>query len=311
MAVNIQKRKVQLKSAIESPGLSLSLGLEALSEGLGLGFRFLKPKPAQAGPKPGLPGQAGPLDSLLGRRRSTRKAVILQLPPVKSSIPRPIKSNHAAHRAPAPVPPPIEPASRDQLGYRAARASIQTLPGPSNQIMRRIAAPHVPPLIEPASCDQLGYCTAGASIQALPGASNHAKHRGPAPVPPPIEPASCDQLGYRAAGTSIPQALASEESAPAAACLRHLFSRAASTSVFAHCLSLSLSVPAAPAPARPLSIYSTPATRSGIHAAYLLSSVGALLDACLRPLYTTLQDARDVPTKHASTGIRVGIFRFK
>ncbi|KAJ6496337.1 hypothetical protein C8R45DRAFT_1132464 [Mycena sanguinolenta] len=64
MAVNIRKRKVQLKSAIESPGLSLSLGLEALSEGLGLGLRFLKPKPAQAGPKPGLPGQAGPLDSL-------------------------------------------------------------------------------------------------------------------------------------------------------------------------------------------------------------------------------------------------------
>ena len=46
------------------PGLSLSLGLEALSESLGLGLRFLKPKPAQAGPKPGLPGQAGPLDSL-------------------------------------------------------------------------------------------------------------------------------------------------------------------------------------------------------------------------------------------------------
>ncbi|KAF8186186.1 hypothetical protein K438DRAFT_1936861 [Mycena galopus ATCC 62051] len=42
------------------PGLSRGLGLEALLAGLGLGLENLKPRPAQAGPKPGPPGQAGP-----------------------------------------------------------------------------------------------------------------------------------------------------------------------------------------------------------------------------------------------------------
>ncbi|KAJ7876457.1 hypothetical protein B0H14DRAFT_3436545 [Mycena olivaceomarginata] len=48
-----------------SPGPSPRPRPEALLKGLGLGLRNLKPEPAQAGPKPGAPGQAGPATSLI------------------------------------------------------------------------------------------------------------------------------------------------------------------------------------------------------------------------------------------------------
>ncbi|KAJ7670801.1 hypothetical protein DFH06DRAFT_1125083 [Mycena polygramma] len=48
--------ETEMCQARESPGL----GLQALVAGSGLGFRNLKPKPAEAGPKPRLSGRAGP-----------------------------------------------------------------------------------------------------------------------------------------------------------------------------------------------------------------------------------------------------------
>ncbi|KAJ7133986.1 hypothetical protein C8R43DRAFT_1239305 [Mycena crocata] len=52
------------KNSLASPGPGPSLGLASPVWGFGLGLAILKPKPPQAGPKPGLPGRAGPWTSL-------------------------------------------------------------------------------------------------------------------------------------------------------------------------------------------------------------------------------------------------------
>ncbi|KAJ7110256.1 hypothetical protein C8R43DRAFT_962317 [Mycena crocata] len=54
-----------IKKFWASPGPGPSLGLASPGWGFGLGLETLKPKPHQAGPKPGLPGRAGPWTSLL------------------------------------------------------------------------------------------------------------------------------------------------------------------------------------------------------------------------------------------------------
>ena len=49
-----------LVGEISSLGPGPILGPEARAQGLGPGLGYLKPKPGQAGLKPGLPGRAGP-----------------------------------------------------------------------------------------------------------------------------------------------------------------------------------------------------------------------------------------------------------
>ncbi|KAJ6553393.1 hypothetical protein B0H19DRAFT_1263768 [Mycena capillaripes] len=49
----------------EAPAQARASGLARASPGLGLGLKNLKPRPAQARPKPGYPGQAGPGTSLI------------------------------------------------------------------------------------------------------------------------------------------------------------------------------------------------------------------------------------------------------
>ncbi|KAJ7080563.1 hypothetical protein C8R43DRAFT_1143085 [Mycena crocata] len=55
-----------MKNSWASPGPGPSLGLASPGWGFGLGLEILKPKPHQAGPKPRLPGRAGPWTSLPG-----------------------------------------------------------------------------------------------------------------------------------------------------------------------------------------------------------------------------------------------------
>ncbi|KAJ6458812.1 hypothetical protein C8R45DRAFT_942655 [Mycena sanguinolenta] len=76
--VNVRKRKfcaVMVEKLQPSPGL----GLEALFAGLGLGLVNLKSRPPQAGPKPGLPGQAGPYDSVHFIPRSVHNVFLAAL----------------------------------------------------------------------------------------------------------------------------------------------------------------------------------------------------------------------------------------